>query len=55
MLKFKEYSQEFDEVVESIQLTEEEVSELNEVLDTAAQYKEKTTVHPTWCTYCHGS
>ena len=41
MLKFKEYSQEFDEVVESIQLTEEEVSELNEVLDTAARVKKK--------------
>jgi len=34
MLKFKEYSQEFDLELESVQLTDEEVSELNEVLDT---------------------
>jgi len=41
MLKFKEYSQEFDLELESVQLTDEEVSELNEVLDTSARIKRK--------------
>lgn len=41
MLKFKEYSQEFDQVAESVELTDEEMSELNEVLDTSARIKKK--------------
>lgn len=41
MLKFKEYSQEFDIVAESVQLTDEQVSELTEVLDTSARIKRK--------------
>jgi len=41
MLKFKEYSQEFDLQLESVQLTDEEVSELNEVLDTSARIKRR--------------
>lgn len=41
MLKFKEYSQQFDLELESVQLTDEEVSELNEVLDTSARIKRK--------------
>jgi hypothetical protein len=41
MLNFKEYSQEFDEILESVELTEEEQSELNEVLDTSARLKKR--------------
>lgn len=41
MITFKEYSQEFDEVVESVELTEEEQSELTEVLDTSARLKKR--------------
>lgn len=41
MITFKEYSQEFDEVVGSVELTEEEQSELNEVLDTSARIKKR--------------
>jgi hypothetical protein len=41
MITFKEYSHEFDDVAESVELTEEEQSILNEVLDTAARIKKK--------------
>jgi hypothetical protein len=41
MITFKEYSHEFDDVAESVGLTEEEQSILNEVLDTAARIKKK--------------
>lgn len=41
MITFKEYSIEFDEVVESVELTEEEQSELNEVLDSSARIKRR--------------
>lgn len=41
MITFKEYSSEFDEVLESVEITEEEQSLINEVLDTAARLKKK--------------
>jgi hypothetical protein len=41
MLKFKEYSEQFDELAESVELTEEEQSELNEVLNTSARLKRR--------------
>jgi hypothetical protein len=41
MLKFKEYSEQFDELAESVELTEEEQSELNEVMNTSARLKRR--------------
>lgn len=41
MLNFKEYSIELDAVLESVQLTEEEQQQLDEVLDTAQRLKRK--------------
>ena len=41
MITFKEYSQEFDEILASVELTEAEQSELNEVLDTSARLKRR--------------
>ena len=41
MLKFKEYSDEFDSMLESIELTQEELSQLDEVLDTSARLKRR--------------
>lgn len=41
MLKFKEYSQEFDLQLESVQLTDEEMLQINEVLDTSARIKRR--------------
>ena len=41
MLKFKEYSQEFDVVSETIELTSDEITSINEVLDTSARIKKK--------------
>ena len=41
MINFKEYSQQFDEIIGSVELTEEEQSELNEVLDTSARIKKR--------------
>ena len=41
MITFKEYSQELDELVPSVELTEEEQSELNEVLNTSARLKQR--------------
>jgi hypothetical protein len=41
MITFKEYSQEFDAELLSVELTEEEQSELNEVLDTTARLKRR--------------
>ena len=41
MLKFKEYSQEFDLQLESVQLTDEEILQINEVLDTSARIKRR--------------
>jgi len=41
MITFKEYSQEFDAELLSVELTEEEQSELNEVLDTSARLKRR--------------
>jgi len=41
MLKFKEYSKELDAVIESIELTEEDLQQLDEILDTAARFKKR--------------
>jgi hypothetical protein len=41
MLNFKEYSQELDAVAETVELTQEELSQLDEVLDTTARLKRK--------------
>lgn len=41
MLRFKEYSEEFDTIANSVELTEEEQHEINEVLDTAARIKKR--------------
>lgn len=41
MITFKEYSQEFDTEAASVELTEAEQSELNEVLDTSARLKRR--------------
>lgn len=41
MLKFKEYSTELDAVVETTDLAEDEIKQLDEVLDTAARLKKK--------------
>lgn len=41
MLKFKEYSSELDAMLESVELTEEEIKQLDEVLDTAARLKKR--------------
>lgn len=41
MITFKEYSQELDELIPSVELTEEEQSELNEVLNTSARLKQR--------------
>lgn len=41
MFNFKEYSKEFDEVAESVELTEEELLQLDEVLDTSARLKKR--------------
>ena len=41
MLKFKDYSKELDEVIESVDLTQEELQQLDEVLDTAARLKKR--------------
>lgn len=41
MLKFKEYSTEFDVIADSMELSEDELSIINEVLDTSARIKKK--------------
>lgn len=41
MLKFKEYSQEFDVIADSVELTDVELTSINEVLDTSARIKKK--------------
>jgi hypothetical protein len=41
MLKFKEYSTELDAMLESVELSEEELQQLDEVLDTAQRLKRK--------------
>jgi hypothetical protein len=41
MLKFKEYSEQFDELAESVELTEEEQSQINEALSTSARLKRR--------------
>jgi DNA invertase Pin-like site-specific DNA recombinase len=41
MFTFKDYSIQLDEVVESIELTTEELQQLDEVLDTAARFKRR--------------
>lgn len=41
MLKFKEYSSELDATMESIELTPEELQQLDEVLDTSARLKKR--------------
>lgn len=41
MISFKEYSDEFDTTVESVELTDEELSQINEVLDTSARIKKR--------------
>lgn len=41
MLKFKEYSEELDSMLETIELTQEELSQLDEVLDTSARLKRR--------------
>jgi hypothetical protein len=43
MLKFKEYSQELDIVAETIELTTEELQQIDEVLDTAGRLKRKAS------------
>lgn len=43
MLNFKEYSQELDAVAETIELTTEELQQIDEVLDTAARLKRKAS------------
>jgi hypothetical protein len=41
MLKFKEYSEQFDELAESVELTEEEQSHINEALSTSARLRRR--------------
>ncbi len=41
MISFKEYSDEIDVACESVELTDEELSQLNEVLDTSARIKKR--------------
>lgn len=41
MLKFKEYSQEFDVISDSMELDNDELSTINEILDTSARIKKK--------------
>ena len=41
MLTFKEYSEELNIIADSVELTEEEQQEINEVLDTAARIKKR--------------
>lgn len=41
MISFKEYSDEFDTTAESVELTDEELSQINEVLDTSARIKKR--------------
>lgn len=41
MLKFKEYSEQFDELAESVVLTEEEQSQLDESLSTSARLRRR--------------
>lgn len=41
MISFKEYSDEIDVACESVELTDEELSHLNEVLDTSARIKKR--------------
>jgi hypothetical protein len=43
MLNFKEYSQELDVVAETIELTTEELQQIDEVLDTAGRLKRKAS------------
>lgn len=43
MLNFKEYSQELDIVAETIELTTEELQQIDEVLDTAGRLKRKAS------------
>ncbi len=41
MISFKEYSDEIDVACESVELTDEELSQLTEVLDTSARIKKR--------------
>ena len=41
MLNFKEYSKELDDIAESVILTEEELTQLDEVLNTSARLKKR--------------
>lgn len=41
MLRFTEYSKEFDTIVDSVELDNEELEQINEVLSTAARIKKK--------------
>jgi hypothetical protein len=43
MLNFKEYSQELDAVAETVELTTEELQQIDEVLDTAGRLKRKAS------------
>ena len=43
MISFKEYSLEFDLCLESVEYTEEELTQLDEVLDTASRIKLRNT------------
>jgi hypothetical protein len=41
MLKFKDYSKELDEVIETTELSPEELQQIDEVLDTSARLKKR--------------
>ena len=41
MLNFKDYSKELDEVIETTELSQEELQQLDEVLDTSARLKKR--------------
>ena len=41
MLKFKDYSKELDEVIETTELSQEELQQLDEVLDTSSRIKKR--------------
>jgi len=43
MLNFKEYSKELDSVAETVELTTEELQQIDEVLDTAGRLKRKAS------------